>query len=71
MSKPTRLFQCSGCRQRKEIVKHSKGMSFCESCAAKAPSAKEFFNYVNEHRCLDSNSVRPKQKEMTTGWAIK
>lgn len=37
-----KLFECKGCRKRKQIVKCIRGLQYCEECKDKAPSYKEF-----------------------------
>lgn len=45
----SRVFQCNGCRQRKEIVLCLKGMSYCEQCKHKAPKKGEYEAFKNEN----------------------
>lgn len=70
MRKPTPgLFQCAGCRQRKEIVKRTCGMSYCQGCANKAPSGRQYQGYLHQNTALAlrGNEGRP-TKAIISNW---
>lgn len=48
-----RLFMCNGCRQKKQIVLNSCGMSYCEGCKHKAPKSKKEFNDFKDANKID------------------
>lgn len=54
-------FHCNGCRKTREIVKRSCGMSYCEDCKDKAPTPKEFKEFVHK------NSVGTFGKRISSG----
>jgi hypothetical protein len=42
----TKLFECKGCRQKRALVRFTKGLGYCEECSERAPTAEDFQNYM-------------------------
>lgn len=40
-------WECKGCRQKRTLVAHIKGMGFCEDCKDKMPTQKSFHDFIH------------------------
>jgi hypothetical protein len=54
--------ECKGCRQRKDIVYHIRGMGYCKDCEHKAPTQKQFHEYLNPDEYREAWNLKPFKK---------
>jgi hypothetical protein len=44
--KPLYIFECSSCRQKKEIKKFFRGLKYCEDCKHRVPTRMQYKQYI-------------------------
>ena len=57
-----KLYECKGCRKRKELVAHVRGLGYCEDCKEKVPSKRDLDEYLYEREKMLFNELAHKSQ---------